>query len=57
MPRYKLNDAAFEHARELIEKKQYILTSDWGERQPSAEDQNRFLVATPGTSTRPGTSG
>jgi hypothetical protein len=43
MPRYEVNDAAFRHARELIEKRQYILRSDWGERQPTARDQNRFL--------------
>lgn len=43
MPRYEVNDAAFKHARELIERRQYILRSDWGERQPSAADQNRFL--------------
>jgi hypothetical protein len=43
MPRYEVNDAAFEHARRLIEKRQYILRSDWGERQPRAADQNRFL--------------
>jgi hypothetical protein len=43
MPRYEVNDAAFKHARELIEKRRYILRSDWGERQPTARDQNRFL--------------
>ena len=43
MARYTLNEAAFDHARELIERRQYILRSDWGERQPRAVDQNRFL--------------
>ena len=43
MPRYEVNDAAFRHARELIERRQYILRSDWGERQPNARGQNRFL--------------
>jgi hypothetical protein len=43
MPRYTVNDAAFEHARQLIEKRRYVLRSDWGERQPTAVDQNRFL--------------
>jgi hypothetical protein len=43
MARYELNGAAFEHARELIERRQYILRSDWGERQPKAVDQNRYL--------------
>ena len=43
MARYELNGAAFEHARQLIERRQYVLDSDWGERQPRAADQNRFL--------------
>jgi hypothetical protein len=43
MPSYEVNQAAFEHARELIEKRRYVLRSDWGERQPTAADQNRFL--------------
>ena len=43
MPRYTVNQAAFDRARELIERRQYILRSDWGERQPRAVDQNRFL--------------
>ena len=43
MARYEVNDAAFKHAKELIEKRRYILRSDWGERQPSTADQNRFL--------------
>jgi hypothetical protein len=43
VPKYTVNDAAFEHARELIERRQYILRSDWGDRQPRAVDQNRYL--------------
>jgi hypothetical protein len=43
MASYSLNKAALEHARELIERRQYVLRSDWGERQPRAVDQNRFL--------------
>ena len=43
MASYSVNKAAVAHARDLIEKKQYVLDSDWGEVQPSAEDQNRFL--------------
>ena len=45
MARYALNNAAFDHARELIEARRYVLRSDWGERQPRAVDQNRFLKA------------
>jgi hypothetical protein len=43
MAKYALNDAAFEHARDLIERRRYVLRSDWGDRQPRAADQNRFL--------------
>jgi hypothetical protein len=43
MASYELNMPAFEHAVRLIEKRRYVLTSDWGEVQPSAEDQNRYL--------------
>jgi hypothetical protein len=43
MPRYTVNRAAVEHAHRLIEAKQYVLRSDWGEVQPSAKEQNAFL--------------
>src|SRR5215204_170303 len=43
MPRYELNERAFDHARDLIERRRYVLRSDWGERQPRTLDQNRFL--------------
>ena len=43
MARYTLNRRAVIHARRLIEARQYVLNSDWGEAQPSAEDENRFL--------------
>ena len=43
MPKYTLNDRAVEHARELIEKRRYVLESDWGEAQPRTQDENRFL--------------
>lgn len=43
MARYDLNDAAVERARALIAARQYVLDSDWGEVQPSAEDENAFL--------------
>jgi hypothetical protein len=45
MASYTLNQRAFDHARELIEKRQYVLNSDWGERQPRAEDENRYLAS------------
>jgi hypothetical protein len=43
MASYSVNKAALKHARELIDARRYVLRSDWGERQPRAVDQNRFL--------------
>ena len=43
MASYTLNRRAVAHARELIEKRQYVLDSEWGEVQPSADDENAFL--------------
>ena len=43
MASYSVNDAAVKHARELIEKKQYVLEGEWGEVQPSADDENAYL--------------
>jgi hypothetical protein len=43
MAKYEVNPAGIERARSLIEAKQYVLDSDWGEVQPSAADQNAYL--------------
>jgi hypothetical protein len=43
MASYRLNRRAVAHARRLIDARQYVLNSDWGEAQPKAEDENRFL--------------
>jgi hypothetical protein len=43
MPRYTVNKRAVAHARRLIDAGQYVLDSDWGEVQPKADDENRFL--------------
>jgi hypothetical protein len=43
MATYKVNKAAVAHARHLIDARQYVLDSDWGDVQPRAEDQNQFL--------------
>ncbi len=43
MASYSLNERAVEHARRLIDARQYVLRSEWGEVQPSAEDENAFL--------------
>ena len=43
MAAYSVNSRAVARARELIRARQYVLESDWGERQPSADAENRFL--------------
>jgi hypothetical protein len=43
MAKYALNDAAVARARQLIDGRQYVLDSDWGQVQPKADDQNAFL--------------
>ena len=43
MASYTVNERAVRHARRLIESRQYVLDNDWGEAQPRAEDENRFL--------------
>jgi hypothetical protein len=41
--RYEVNEAAVAKARHLIETRQYVLNSDWGEVQPAAADENSYL--------------
>ncbi len=43
MAKYVVNERAIARAEQLIRARQYVLRSDWGEVQPSAEDENRFL--------------
>ena len=43
MASYRLNRDAVAHARRLIDARQYVLDSDWGESQPRADDENRYL--------------
>jgi hypothetical protein len=40
---YTVNSRAVAHARRLIDAKQYVLRSEWGEAQPRAADENAFL--------------
>ena len=40
---YAVNERAVARARELIGARQYVLDSDWGERQPSAAEENAYL--------------
>jgi hypothetical protein len=43
MAAYSVNKAAVARARTLIDTRQYVLDSDWGESQPRADDQNTYL--------------
>src|SRR6476661_4983341 len=43
MAKYAINDTAVAHCRDLIDKRQYTLESDWQRAQPTAEDQNAYL--------------
>ena len=43
MAKYVVNPDAVAHCEQLIEGRQYVLDSDWGEVQPRADDQNAFL--------------
>ena len=43
MATYIVNPLAVEHARKLIDARQYVLDSDWGDVQPKAADENRYL--------------
>ena len=43
MASYAVNPRAVERAAKLIDARQYVLDSDWGEAQPSADDENRYL--------------
>lgn len=43
MASYVVNERAVEHARQKIEARQYVLDSDWGEVQPTADEENGFL--------------
>jgi len=45
MASYTVNERGVSHARRLIDARQYVLDSDWGDVQPRAAEQNRFLEA------------
>jgi hypothetical protein len=40
---YSVNERDVARARQLIEARQYVLRSEWGDVQPRAEDENAFL--------------
>jgi hypothetical protein len=43
MASYTLNERAVAQARKLIDARQYVLDSDWGEVAPNADDENAYL--------------
>jgi hypothetical protein len=43
MASYTVNERGVEHARRLIDARQYVLESNWGEVQPPAKAQNAYL--------------
>jgi len=43
MASYSVNERAVAHVRKLIDSRQYVLESSWGDVQPSAADENAFL--------------
>ncbi len=43
MASYALNERAVARARELIDARQYVLTSVWADVQPTAADENAYL--------------
>ena len=44
MAKYELNAAAVRYIEGLIEARQYVLDSDWGEVQPGADAENAYLA-------------
>lgn len=43
MAEYRVNPDAVAKARSLIDARQYVLRSSWGDVQPNADAENRFL--------------
>lgn len=43
MAKYTVHREAVEKARALIDAKQYVVDSSWGEVSPSADEENAFL--------------
>ena len=43
MATYHVNERGVARARELIEARQYVLDSEWGDVQPDAPAENEFL--------------
>jgi hypothetical protein len=45
MASYSVNPEAVAKARQLIDSRQYVLESDWGDVQPKAAAENAFLTS------------
>jgi hypothetical protein len=45
MASYTVNPDAVARARKLIDARQYVLKSDWGQVQPNADIENTFLAS------------
>jgi hypothetical protein len=43
MASYSVNPQAVARARRMIDSRQYVLVSEWGDAQPRADDENAFL--------------
>ena len=47
MASYSVDQRAVTHARRVIDDHEYVLDSDRGDAQPSADDENTFLETHP----------
>jgi hypothetical protein len=47
MASYSVNEPAVAKARRLIDARQYVLRSTWGDVQPTADDENAYLEKHP----------
>jgi hypothetical protein len=47
MAAYTVNKAGVDRARKLIDARQYVLDSEWGDAQPKAADENAYLESHP----------
>lgn len=43
MAHYRVNEEAVSRVRRLIDSRQYVLESDWGDARPDAAGQNEYL--------------
>ena len=45
MASYTVNEHGIAHAKALIDSRQYVLRSEWGQVQPGAEQETAYLTA------------